>query len=159
MPKRTDIESILIIGAGPSGLSAAYHLTRLGHTVEIREAGPLAGGMMHFGIPAYRLPRNILHQEVERIEKMGVNIVLNHKVEDVLAEQTAGKFDAVFIAVGAHIGKKTGIPARDAGQDGAEMPVVLLSPACASYDQYRNFELRGQAFIEAARALPDFEGR
>ncbi len=107
---------VLVIGAGPSGLSAAYHLTRLGHTVEIREAGPLAGGMMHFGIPAYRLPRNILHQEVERIEKMGVNIVLNHKVEDVLAEKTAGKFDAVFIAVGAHIGKKTGIPARDAGQ-------------------------------------------
>ena len=49
---------ILVIGAGPSGLSAAYHLTRLGHQVEIREAGPLPGGMLHFGIPAYRLPRD-----------------------------------------------------------------------------------------------------
>jgi NADPH-dependent glutamate synthase beta subunit-like oxidoreductase len=107
---------VLVIGAGPSGLSAAYHLTRLGHTVEIHEAGPLAGGMLHFGIPAYRLPRTILHQEIERIENMGVKITLNHKVEDTLAAKKAGQYDAVFIAIGAHIGKKTGIPARDAGQ-------------------------------------------
>ncbi len=107
---------VLVVGGGPSGLSAAYHLTRLGHQVEIREAGPLAGGMLHFGIPAYRLPRPVLNQEIARIEKMGVQIRLNHKVEDVLAEKKAGGFDAVFIAVGAHLGKKTGIPARDAGQ-------------------------------------------
>ena len=48
---------VLVVGAGPSGLSAAYHLTRLGHAVEIHEAGPVPGGMLHFGIPAYRLPR------------------------------------------------------------------------------------------------------
>lgn len=107
---------VLIIGAGPSGLSAAYHLARLGHTVEIREAGPVAGGMMHFGIPAYRLPRNVLNGEIKRIADLGVRIVLNHKVTDVLAEKKEGRFDAVFVAVGAHIGKKTGIPARDAGQ-------------------------------------------
>lgn len=107
---------VLVIGAGPSGLSAAYHLTRLGHTVEIYEAGPVAGGMMHFGIPAYRLPRDIIAAEVQRIEDMGVKIRLNYKVEDILAEKEAGKFDAVFVAIGAHIGKKTAIPARDAGQ-------------------------------------------
>ncbi len=107
---------VLVIGAGPSGLSAAYHLTRLGHMVEIYEAGPVAGGMMHFGIPAYRLPRDIIAAEVQRIENMGVKIRLNYKVEDILAEKEAGKFDAVFVAIGAHIGKKTAIPARDAGQ-------------------------------------------
>ena len=83
---------VLVIGAGPSGLSAGYHLARLGHTVEIHEAGPLPGGMMHFGIPAYRLPRADLMREIARIEAMGVRIVLNHKVEDLLAEKSAGKF-------------------------------------------------------------------
>jgi NADPH-dependent glutamate synthase beta subunit-like oxidoreductase len=105
---------ILVVGAGPSGLSAAWHLARLGHTVEIREAGPLPGGMLHFGIPAYRLPRADLMKEVRRIEAMGVKIVLNHRVEDVLAEQKAGGFDAVFIAIGAHVSKHVDIPARDA---------------------------------------------
>ena len=105
---------VLIVGAGPSGLSAAYHLTRLGHAVEIREAGPLPGGMLHFGIPAYRLPRKDLMKEIARIESIGVKIVLNHKVEDVLAERLAGNFDAVFIAIGAHVSKHVDIPARDA---------------------------------------------
>ena len=107
---------ILVVGGGPSGLSAAYHLARQGHTVEIHEAGPMAGGMMHFGIPAYRLPRDELDREISRIEEMGVKIVLNRKVQDVLAEKEAGKFDAVFIAIGAHISKRVDIPARDAGK-------------------------------------------
>ncbi len=107
---------VLVVGAGPSGLSAAYHLRRLGHAVEIHDAGPMPGGMMHFGIPAYRLPREDLMKEIHRIEGMGVKIVLNHKVEDVAAEQQAGKFDAVFIAIGTQIGKRIDIPARDAGR-------------------------------------------
>ena len=105
---------VLVVGAGPSGLSAAYHLARLGHAVEIHEAGPVAGGMMHFGIPAYRLPRADLMKEIRQIEAMGVAIVLNHKVEDVLAERQAGRFDAVFIAIGAHVSRHVDIPARDA---------------------------------------------
>ena len=112
--KKPDGKRVLIIGAGPSGLSAAYHLTRMGHSVEIHEAGPIAGGMMHFGIPAYRLPRHILDHEIQRITAMGVKIVLNHKVEDVLSEKKTGGFDAVFIAVGAHLSKKIDIPSNDA---------------------------------------------
>jgi NADPH-dependent glutamate synthase beta subunit-like oxidoreductase len=105
---------VLIIGAGPSGLSAAYHLARLGHTVEIHEAGPLPGGLMHFGIPAYRLPREALMTEIRRIENLGVKILLNHKVEDVLAETSDGRFDAAFVAIGAGVGRHVEIPARDA---------------------------------------------
>lgn len=107
---------VLVVGSGPSGLSAAYHLTRMGHTVEIHEAGALAGGMIHTGIPAYRMPRSELHGEIRRIEEMGVKIVLNHKVEDLLAEMAEGNFQAAFIAVGAHISKKIDIPTRDAGK-------------------------------------------
>ncbi len=107
---------ILVVGAGPSGLSAAYHLARAGHAVEIRDAGEMPGGMMHFGIPAYRLPRADLMNEIRRIESMGVKITLNHKVEDVLVEQTDGKFDAVFVAIGAQIGKRIDMPARDASR-------------------------------------------
>jgi formate dehydrogenase (NADP+) beta subunit len=105
---------VLVVGAGPSGLSAAYHLTRLGHNIEIRDAGPLPGGMLHFGIPAYRLPRAALMKEIKHIEDMGVKIVLDHKVEDVLAAMRDGNFDAAFIAIGAHVSKHVDIPARDA---------------------------------------------
>jgi NADPH-dependent glutamate synthase beta subunit-like oxidoreductase len=107
---------VLVVGAGPSGLSAAYHLARRGHQVEIREAGPRPGGMMLFGIPAYRLPRAVLGEEVARIERMGVRILLGHKVEDLLAEKQEGAFDAVFLAVGAHIARHTEIPGRDAAR-------------------------------------------
>ena len=108
-------KKILVVGAGPSGLSAAWHLALKGHEVEIRDAGPMAGGMMRFGIPAYRMPRNILDGEVNRIVKLGVKLTLNHKVENVMTEKEEGGFDAVFMAIGAHVGKHVDIPARDSG--------------------------------------------
>jgi formate dehydrogenase (NADP+) beta subunit len=107
---------VLVVGAGPSGLSVAWHLARRGHAVVIHEAGPLAGGMMHFGIPKYRLPREVLDGEIARIAALGVEIVLNHTVDDLLAEKAAGGFDAVFLAVGAHLSRRQEIPARDAGR-------------------------------------------
>ncbi len=115
-PEKKTGKKILIIGAGPSGLSAAYHLALMGHEVEIREAGPVAGGMIHFGIPAYRMPRDELQAEIDRIEALGVKITLDHRVEDVLKEKEEGGFDAVFTAVGAHISKKIDIPTREAGK-------------------------------------------
>jgi NADPH-dependent glutamate synthase beta subunit-like oxidoreductase len=107
---------VLVIGAGPSGLSAAYHLARLGYEVEIRDAGRQPGGMMRYGIPAYRLPRDVLEGEVERIQALGVRMVPNHRVVDLDAERYEGGFDAVFVAVGAHLSKRVDIPARDAGR-------------------------------------------
>jgi 2-oxoacid:acceptor oxidoreductase delta subunit (pyruvate/2-ketoisovalerate family) len=116
---------VLVVGAGPSGLSAAYHLTRLGHAVTIRDAGAEPGGMMRYGIPKYRLPREILDAEVDRIIGMGVTLELNAKVTDLLAELTAAAggnaapgqgFDAAFVAVGAHIGRRAYIPAGDSAR-------------------------------------------
>ena len=107
---------VLVIGAGPCGLSAAYHLTRLGHEVEMRDSGDETGGMMRYGIPAYRLPRDVLTGELDRIAAMGVRVTSAHKVEDLVAERDEGAFDAVFVAVGAHLSKRVDIPARDAGR-------------------------------------------
>jgi NADPH-dependent glutamate synthase beta subunit-like oxidoreductase len=106
---------VLVIGAGPSGLSAAYHLARLGHEVEIRDTGDEPGGMMRYGIPAYRLPRDVLAGELDRIAALGVRMTCEHRVEDLAAERQEGGFDAVFVAVGAHLSKRVDIPARDAG--------------------------------------------
>jgi 2-oxoacid:acceptor oxidoreductase delta subunit (pyruvate/2-ketoisovalerate family) len=107
---------VLVVGAGPSGLSAAYHLRRMGHAVEIHEAGPFAGGMMRFGIPKYRLPREVLEAEVKRITDLGVTLKLNAKVDKIVDAMQAGKFDAAFLAVGAHIGKRAYIPAGSAAK-------------------------------------------
>ncbi len=112
---------VLVVGAGPSGLSAAYHLRRLGHRVTVRDAGPMAGGMMRFGIPKYRLPREILDAEIERIREMGVHFEFNSKVEDV--REVAKNYDAVFIAVGAHIGRRAHVPA---GESAKIMDAVTL---------------------------------
>ena len=103
---------VLVIGAGPSGLSAAYHLRRLGHEVTILEAGPMTGGMMRFGIPRYRLPRETLDAEIDRIVDMGVELQLETKVDDLLDAMRG--YDAAFVAVGAHIGKRAYIPAGEA---------------------------------------------
>jgi 2-oxoacid:acceptor oxidoreductase delta subunit (pyruvate/2-ketoisovalerate family) len=113
-PAASTGKKVLVVGAGPSGLSAAYHLARMGHKVEIHEAGPLAGGMTRFGIPKYRLPREVLDAEVQRIVDLGVTLKLNTKVEHIAQSMKAGGFDAAFLAVGAHIGKRTMIPAGDA---------------------------------------------
>jgi len=126
---------VLVVGAGPSGLSAAYHLTRRGHEVTIREAGPMAGGMMRFGIPKYRLPRDVLDAEVQRILDLGVALQLNAKVTNILDAMREGSFDAAFLAVGAHIGRRAYIPAGEAahildavtllrGMEGQERPLL-----------------------------------
>jgi len=106
----------LVVGAGPAGLSCAYHLARLGHHVVIRDAGPLPGGMMRFGIPKYRLPRDILDAEVQRILDLGVKLELNSKVDDIEAVMNEGGYDAAFLAVGAHIAKRAYIPAGGAAR-------------------------------------------
>ena len=126
---------VLVVGAGPAGLSAAWHLRLAGHAVTIHEAGPLSGGMMRFGIPKYRLPREVLDADVQRILDLGVELKLNSKVDDLQAAMKEGNFDACFLAVGAHLAKRAYIPAGDAdkildavsvlrGMEGEEKPLL-----------------------------------
>jgi len=134
-PAERSGKRVLVVGAGPSGLSAAYHLARLGHEVVIHEAGPVAGGMMRFGIPKYRLPRDVLEAEIARIVELGIELKLNTKVSSILDTMKSGRFDAAFLAVGAHIAKRAYIPAGSAAKildavsvlrsmDGQEQPLL-----------------------------------
>jgi NADPH-dependent glutamate synthase beta subunit-like oxidoreductase len=115
-PAKESGKQVLIVGAGPSGMSAAYHLRKLGHAVTVMDAGPYMGGMMRFGIPKYRLPREVLDAEMQRIVDMGVTVKLNSKVDNILDTMKSRRFDAAFLAVGAHIGKRAMIPSGDAAK-------------------------------------------
>jgi len=115
-PRFSSGRKVLVIGAGPSGLSAAYQLAKMGHQVEIRDSSPLPGGMMRYGIPEYRLPRAVLDAEINRLYALGVTITTDYTVKDLLADQAEGGFEATFVAIGAHLSKRVDIPNRDASK-------------------------------------------
>jgi len=103
---------VAIIGSGPAGLAAAYYLAKIGHGVTIFEALPQAGGMMRAGIPSYRLPRNILDDEIKMVKNLGVEIKTNTKVES-LDKLSKDGYQAVLVATGAHQGIKMGVEGED----------------------------------------------
>lgn len=115
-PQQETGKRVLVVGAGPAGLSAAYHLRQAGHTVHVVEGAQAGGGMMRYGIPKYRLPREVLDAEIERIVRTGVTIEYGREVTDLAQEMKEGKYDAVFLGVGAHLARRTYIPAGDASR-------------------------------------------
>lgn len=114
-PEHETGKRIAIIGSGPAGLGAAYHLRRMGHACVIFESAPALGGMMRYGIPGYRTPRDMLDGEIQRILDMGVEVHLNTRVGvDIPLDQLKREFDAVFVGIGAQSGKPLGIPGDEA---------------------------------------------
>ena len=107
-------EKIAVVGAGPSGLSCAYQLARRGYKVTVFESLPKPGGMLRYGIPVYRLPREIIDAEVQRILDLGVELKLDTKIgKDVSYDDIKKDYDAIYVAIGAHEGKAMGIPGEE----------------------------------------------
>ena len=111
-------KKVCVVGGGPAGLTAAYYLRKQGHAVTVKEALPTVGGMMSYGIPSYRLPREIVAQEAKVIEDQGVVIETNTKVEKPV--ELLKEYDAVLMTIGAHKGVR--LP-----MEGSELPGVLLN--------------------------------
>src|SRR5258708_21933338 len=110
-PKQWYSERVSIVGAGPTGLSAAYYLARRGYRVTVIDAMPVAGGMMSIGIPDYRLPREELNRDIDAMRDLGVEIRLNTAIGlDVSLDELQREYDAVLLAVGAQRSQRLGIP-------------------------------------------------
>ena len=107
-------KKIAIVGAGPAGLTAAFYLVRLGHSVTVYDSHSVAGGILYYGIPAYRLPKDVLEKEIEFIKKLGVKFVMNTMVgTDISYRTLAMENDSVIISVGAQKDAKLEIPGSD----------------------------------------------
>jgi formate dehydrogenase (NADP+) beta subunit len=117
---------VAIVGSGPAGLTAAYYLSNQGHAVTVFESLPFAGGMMRYGIPEYRLPRNVLDKEIAWIEKMGVEIFVNTRIES-LDRLFENGFDAVLLALGTHEGQK--LPVEGADGEGVLTGIEFMRDA------------------------------
>ncbi|WP_422484816.1 NAD(P)-binding protein [Gudongella sp. DL1XJH-153] len=106
---------VAIVGGGPSGLSAAYFLSVMGHQVDVYESRNHLGGMLRYGIPNYRLPRDLLQHEIDQMLSLGVKVHMGVTVgKDISVAELKERFDSVYIAIGAHIDKKIGMEGEDA---------------------------------------------
>ena len=107
-------KKVAVIGGGPSGLSCAYYLALMGHSVTIYEERKQLGGMLRYGIPSYRFPRELLDREIESILSTGIQVYTGMTVgKDIWLEKLQHEYDCVYIAIGAHQDKKVGIPGEE----------------------------------------------
>ena len=137
---------VAVVGAGPAGLTCALDLVRKGHSVTVYEALPLPGGMMRVGVPEYRLPYDLVQQEIDEILAEGIELRLNERVGDIPGLLNQG-YGAVFVAIGAHNGVKLSIP-------GADLPQVHLAT-----DFLREVSLKSTQEIEAGGQTIDVAGK
>ena len=118
-------KTVAVIGGGPGGLSAAYYLSLMGHKVTVFEQRSKLGGMLRYGIPSYRFPREILDKEIESILSTGIEVKTGITVgSDVSFDELKNKYDALYIAIGAHTDKKTGIEGENS--EGVMSAVEML---------------------------------
>ncbi|MCG8040795.1 MAG: FAD-dependent oxidoreductase, partial [Candidatus Thiodiazotropha endolucinida] len=140
-PGKDTGKRVMVVGAGPAGLACAYHLRCAGHQVTVYEASAQAGGMVRYGIPKYRMPREKLKAEIRRIEEMGVEIVLNTRIDDIQGFKQANGFDAVFLAIGAQQPKRVEIPSDESIQ---QLDAVGLLRAI---EEEEHVALRGRVVV------------
>jgi NADPH-dependent glutamate synthase beta subunit-like oxidoreductase len=149
-------KKVAIVGGGPSGLSAAYYLTLMGHDVEIFEQRKKLGGMLRYGIPSYRLPREILDREIDNIISMGIKVHTEVSIgKNISIKELKDRFDAIYIAIGAHMGKIIGIEGQEV--NGVVSAVDILR--MIGDDEYPDFSGKsvvvvggGNVAIDAARS-------
>jgi NADPH-dependent glutamate synthase beta subunit-like oxidoreductase len=133
----------MIVGAGPGGLAAAYHLRRFGHQVTVFESSAKAGGLIRYGIPKYRMPREKLNGEIRRIEEMGAEIRCNARIDDILQIRDEGGFDAVILALGAPTPRRAGIP-----QEGEDVVVLDALDVLREVELEEPTAMRGHVVVQ-----------
>jgi len=111
-PEKIKNKKVAVVGSGPGGLSAAYHLARRGYSTTVFESAPKAGGMLRYGIPAYRLPKDIVDRDIKNITALGVSIKTESPIVSLKSLKDQG-FDAIFLALGTMEGFKMGIEGED----------------------------------------------